>query len=232
MKLLSDQYKTLDNYLTIKWTISFHALGLREKFLFSEKPNSENAKKLIGGKSFAGNDDINRYKLKWGGWWIDYNEDLARKHKNQLPPRSLFEQKKLIICQNSLRLRASYDEKDFYCKDTFFVAHLNQNAQKNYNLKFFLALLNSKLLHYYYANIYKGTHVAGGYLHYLIGYLYSLPVAEPTKKQQLEIVALADKILFTKEEKEFARIDENIDKLIYSLYNLNDQEIKTVNSFI
>ena len=147
MKLLNDQYKTLDNYLTIKWTISFHASGLREKFLFPKKPQSDYAKKLIGGKSFAGNDDINRYNLKWGGWWIDYNEGLARKHKNQLPPKSLFEQEKIIICQNSLRLRATYDDKGYYCKDTFFVAYLNDELKKDYNIKFFLALLNSKLLH-------------------------------------------------------------------------------------
>jgi methylase of polypeptide subunit release factors len=232
MKLLDGKYKTFDNYLTIKWTISFHASGLREKFLFPEKPQSEFAKKLIGGKSFAGNDDINRYNLKWGGWWIDYNEELARKHKNQLPSKSLFEQEKLIICQNSLRLRATYDNKGYYCKDTFFVAHLNDNLKNDYNIKFFLALLNSKLLHYYYANIYKGTHIAGGYLHYLIGYLYSIPVAVPTKKQQSEIVALVEKILSTKEEKESYMIDAKIDKLIDELYDLNEQEVKITESFI
>ena len=163
---------------------------------------------------------------------MDYNEKLARKYKNQLPPKSLFEQKKLIICQNALRLRATYDDKGYYCKDTFFVAHLNENLKKDYNIKFFLALLNSKLLHYYYGNIYKGTHVAGGYLHYLIGYLYSIPIAMPTKKQQTEIVALVDKILSTKEVKEYAGIDQKIDKLIYDLYNLDEQEIKIVGSFI
>ena len=171
MNLLSDKYKTLDNYLVMKWTISFHATGLREKFLFPEKPDSPFSKKLIGGKSFAGNDDINRYNLKWGGWWINYDEELARKHKNQLPPKSLFEQEKLIICQNSLRLRATYDDKNYYCKDTFFVASLKENLYKDFELKFFLAILNSKLLHFYYGNIYKGTHIAGGYLHYLICYL-------------------------------------------------------------
>ncbi len=232
MKLLGDQYKTLNNYLKIKWTISFHTAGLREKFLFSQKPNSLNAKKLIGGKSFAGNDDINRYKLKWGGWWIDYNENLAKKYKNQLPPRNLFEQEKLLICQNSLRLRAAYDEKNFYCKDTFFIANLNDNLKNDFDLKFFLALLNSKLLHYYYANIYKGTHIAGGYLHYLIGYLYSLPIAEPTKKQQMGIVALVEKILKTEKENEFIKTDNQIDQLIYKLYNLNNDEIKIVESFI
>jgi len=232
MKLLGEQYKTLDNYLKIKWTISFHTAGLREKFLFPQKPNSINAKKLIGGKSFAGNDDINRYKLKWGGWWIDYNENLAKKHKNQLPPRSLFEQEKLIICQNSLRLRATYDKEYFYCKDTFFTASLNNNLKNEFNLKFFLALLNSKLLHYYYANIYKGTHIAGGYLHYLIGYLYSLPIARPTKKQQTDIVVLVEKILKTEKENEFNKIDSQIDQLINKLYNLSDNEIKIVESFI
>ena len=129
-KLLSKKFKTLDNYLAIKWTISFHAAGLREKFLFPEKPKSEFSKKLIGGKSFAGNSDIDRYKLKWGGWWIDYNEELAKKHKNQLPPKEIFEREKLIICQNALRLRAAYDNQNYYCKDTFFVASLNSNSAK------------------------------------------------------------------------------------------------------
>jgi len=232
MKLLNEKYKTLDNYLTIKWTISFHASGLREKFLFPEKPQSEFAKKLIGGKSFAGNDDINRYNLKWGGWWIDYNEELARKHKNQLPPKSLFEQEKLIICQNSLRLRATYDNKGYYCKDTFFVAYLNDSLKNDYDIKFFLALLNSKLLHYYYGNIYKGTHIAGGYLHYLIGYLYSIPIAVPTKKQQSEIIALVDKLLETKTKDEYTKLDQKLDNFIYKLYSLTEDEINITNNFI
>ena len=157
---------------------------------------------------------------------------MAKKHKNQLPPKSLFEREKLIICQNSLRLRATYDDKDYYCKDTFFVASLLEDRKKNFNLKFFLAILNSKLLHYYYGNIYKGTHIAGGYLHYLISYLYSLPIAEPTKKQQANIITLVDKILNAKNSDEFKELDNKIDKLIYSLYNLDRESVEIVNSFI
>lgn len=231
-KLLSEKYKALENYLTIKWAISFHAAGLREKFLFPAKPESQYAKKIIGGKSFAGNDDVNRYKLKWGGWWIDYNQELAKQHKNQLPPPKMFEQEKIIICQNALRLRAAYDDKEFYCKDTFFTAVLNDNIKSRFELKFFLALLNSKLLHYYYANIYKGTHVAGGYLHYLVGYLNGLPIAEPTKKQQSEIVALTGKIMQTENENQFNKIDERIDGLIYKLYGLEDEQVKIVENFV
>lgn len=229
-KLLAERYKTLNHYLTMKWTLSFHAAGLREKFLFPQKPNSKNAKKLIGGKSFAGNSDIDRYKLMWGGWWIDYDEALAKKHHNQLPPRSLFEREKIIICQNALRLRAAYDSQGFYCKDTFFVSYLNERVQTDFNLKFFLALLNSKLLHYYYANIYKSTHVAGGYLHYLVCYLNSLPVAEPTERQHKEIVDLVEKIINTKDSETFKKIDKKIDNLIYRLYDLTSQEIEIVDA--
>ncbi|PIS43393.1 hypothetical protein COT23_01485, partial [Candidatus Kaiserbacteria bacterium CG08_land_8_20_14_0_20_50_21] len=141
-------------------------------------------------------------------------------------------QEKLIICQNSLRLRAAYDDKDYYCKDTFFVASLLEDRKKDFELKFFLAILNSKSLHYYYGNIYKGTHIAGGYLHYLIGYLYSLPVAEPTKKQQVSIVALVDKILKAKNSDEFEELDNKIDRLVYDLYDLDQESIEIVNSFI
>ena len=93
-------------------------------------------------------------------------------------------------------------------------------------------MLNSKLLHYYYGNIYKGTHIAGGYLHYLIGYLYSLPIAEPTQKQQSNIVNLVEKILKTKDNYEFERLDKKIDKQIYDLYGIDHESRDIVDSFI
>ena len=232
LKLLSSRYETLDNYLTIKWTISFHKAGLRDKFIFNERPISEFAKKLIGGKSFFGNQEVRRYKLNWKGWWIDYNQDLAKRYNNCLPTKSIFENEKIIICQNALRLRAVYDDKKFFCKDTFFVAYLNEKNKEEFNLKFFLAILNSKALHYYYANIYKGTHIAGGYLHYLIGYLNGIPIAKPTKKQQSDIVVLVDKILKAENKNEFTKLDKVLDNKIYRLYNISKEEIKIIENFI
>lgn len=235
LKLLGSHYKLLENYLNIRWTISFHSLGLRDKFIFQKKPkssyNTNNTKKLIGGKSFAGNKDIQRYRLNWGGFWIIYNEELAKKFNNPLPPKNIFEQEKIIICQNAKRLRATYDNQGFFCKDTFFIANLKKD-QTDLDLKFFLALLNSKLMHFFYANIYKGTHVAGGYLHYLVGYLNSLPIAAPTKKQHKDIVILVDKILKVKNDNEFNVLDKKIDDKIYQLYKLNNYEIQIIESFI
>jgi len=228
-RLLESDFQTLDKLVEIKWTISFHSTGLREKFIFDRKPNSQYAKRLIGGGSFKGNGDIRRYRLNWGGWWINYDENLAKKYENQLPPREIFERSKLIICQNAKRLLATYDEEGFFCKDTFFVCFEKENI--SVSILYVLALLNSKLLHYYYANIYKGTHVAGGYLHYLVGYLNSLPIAQPTQKQEKYLIELV-KILLKCKDAEFNRIDREIDKSIYEIYHLKENEIDLVENFI
>ena len=231
LKLING-YKTLDTYLEIKWTVSFHSLGLRENFLFDHKPSSRYAKKLIGGKSFGGNSEVDRYRLMWKDWWIDYDREKARRLNNGLPSETLFEREKIVICQNALRLRATYDENNYYFKDTFFVAYLREGIKKNrIVLKYLLAILNSKLMHYVYSNLYHGTRVAGGYLHYLVNYLYGLPIAETNIKEQKEIITLVDKILITRDEKTFNKLDMQIDKRINQIYNLNTEEIKIIESF-
>lgn len=230
-RLLDRSYPLLEDFLDVKWTISFHATGLREQFLFPEKPDSPHTRKLIGGKSFAGNTDINRYRLDWGGWWIDYDEPRARAHKNQLPPRQLFEREKLIICQNALRLRATYDNEHYYCKDTFFVAYPGKRCPPDTSLKFMLGLLNSRLLHYFYANIFKGTHVAGGYLHYLTSYLNRLPIASATSEQRDMVKQYVESLLATSNNEQFKVIDDELDDLIYDLYGLSEEEKYVVRRF-
>lgn len=227
-RLLDRSYPLLEEFLDVKWTISFHATGLREQFLFPEQPDSPHARKLIGGKSFAGNTDINRYRLDWGGWWIDYDEARARAHKNQLPPRQLFEREKLIICQHALRLRATYDSEQYYCKDTFFVAYPGKRCPPDTNLKFLLGLLNSRLLHYFYATIFKGTHVAGGYLHYLTGYLNRLPIASATSEQHSMVEQYVENLLATSDDVLFNMLDDELDELIYNLYGLSEEEKNVV----
>ncbi|MBU4375730.1 hypothetical protein KKH38_04465, partial [Patescibacteria group bacterium] len=68
--------------------------------------------------------------------------------------------------------------------------------------------------------------------HYLIGYLNSMPIAEPTKKQQSDIVVLVDEVLKVKNEKEFTELDSAIDNKIYQLYNISEEEIKIAEDFI
>lgn len=223
-KILESPFENLSEFLDVKWTISFHKEGLREHFLFPTK-SGEFPKKILGSADFEGNSDVQRYSINWSGWYIDYDEEKARQLKNQLPPKEIFETEKLIICQNTKTLRATYDDENYYAKDIFFVASLSERAKKeNVDIKFLLGVLNSKFMSYYYSVIFKGTHVGGSYLHFLVGYLNSLPIQIDSELEK-KIVALVDKMLsvkVTKEEKE--KFDRNIDGLICKLYNINKKE--------
>jgi hypothetical protein len=225
VKMINSNNSKLSELLTTKWSVSFHKSGLREQFI-SDSPKGSNPKKIIGGKSFGGNTEIQRYKLEWAGYWIDYDEMKAKEIKNQFPPREIFEQDKIILCQNSKRIRATLDENKIYCKDIFFVSYLTKKAKEmKIDIKYLLAILNSELMSYFYSIIFNATHIGGDYLHYLPIYLNPLPIKITEEDKQKEIIYLVDKLLNNKlSEKEFGDIDKAIDKLIYSIYEITSEE--------
>lgn len=120
-KLCSQARVRIRDVLDIRWTISFHATGLRDRYVFEEKPDSPYAMPFVGGARFSGNAEVQRYTATWAGTWIDYDEDRARKDKNPLPARSLFSGGVIPICQNALRLRAAWTKQGWAFKDTFLL---------------------------------------------------------------------------------------------------------------
>lgn len=233
VKMINSNSSKLSELLTTKWSVSFHKSGLREQFI-SDSPKGNNPKKIIGGKSFGGNTEVQRYKLEWAGYWIDYDESKAKEIKNQFPPREIFEQNKIILCQNSKRIRATLDEDKIYCKDIFFVSYLTKKSKEmNLDIKYLLAILNSELMSYFYSIIFNATHIGGDYLHYLPIYLNPLPIKLANEHKQKEIISLVDKILNkTLSEKEFEETDRAIDKLIYSIYEITPEESLKISEIV
>ncbi|HQJ57347.1 MAG TPA: N-6 DNA methylase [Caldisericia bacterium] len=232
VKMINSGDNKLSDFLTTKWSVSFHKSGLREQFI-SESPKGNNPQKIIGGKSFGGNTEVQRYKLNWNNYWIDYDEAKAKEIKNQFPPKKIFEQDKIIICQNSKRIRATLDKESYYCKDIFFVSYLTDKAKElNVDIKYLLAILNSELMSYFYSIIFNATHIGGDYLHYLPIYLNSLPIRKICKEKQEEIIVLVDKLLAEKREEDFKTIDSQIDDLIYSIYEITPEEKYKISNIV
>ena len=100
-RLLQDVRGSIGDRFNIRWTISFHASGLREQYVSDQPPDSPHARHFVGGGRFAGNREVEPYHLRWGGTWIDYDMERARRDKNPLPSLSLFLQPKVAICQNA-----------------------------------------------------------------------------------------------------------------------------------
>jgi hypothetical protein len=205
--------------LDIRWTVSFHRAGLRERFIFPE-PMGRCPRKLLGGKSFQGNGDVRRYRTRWSGWWIDYDETRAKEEDNGFPPAALFTGPKLLIAQNARRVIATLDRDDYVCKDTFLAGKPLAAAPP---LPYLLGLLNSAVLSFLYNTLFHATHVGGRYMHYLSCYLDDLPIRladDPT-----EIAALAECLLdpsLTDTERRV--LDCRMDDLVGALYGLSEAE--------
>ncbi len=97
-----------------------------------------------------------------------------------------------------------------------------------------LGVLNSSFMSWYARENFKDKHMSGGYLGLNKGNLEKLPMFELTKSNQPtadKITALVDKILQSKEKDPKAntqKLEKEIDALVYQLYNLTDEEIKTI----
>ncbi|WRB27156.1 Eco57I restriction-modification methylase domain-containing protein [Helicobacter pylori] len=97
-----------------------------------------------------------------------------------------------------------------------------------------LGVLNSSFMSWYARENFKDKHMSGGYLGLNKGNLEKLPMFELTKSNKPtadKIIALVDKILQAKAKDPKAntqRLEKEIDALVYQLYNLTDEEIKTI----
>jgi len=219
----------LGELIEIRWSISFHRKGLRQKFIF-KNPIGKNPQKILGGKSFGGNSEVQRYSLNWAGYWIDYNEEKAKQMKNPFPNLSLFKGKKIIICQYSKRMRCTIDNENYVCKDIFFVAKLKEKAKIfGISEELIVSFLNSKLFSYFYSNIFAGAHVGGRYLHYLPTYLNSIPFPkiDPSIKNLIEN-KVGQILAGNVSTSEFFKLDNELDYLFFKIYNLTDIQIKKI----
>ncbi|MCD5383457.1 N-6 DNA methylase [candidate division WOR-3 bacterium] len=218
---MSSKHHFLKEYLDIRWGISFHKKGIINDFVF-RKPVSLNPRPILGADISSRHSEVFQYQIRWNGFWIDYNEEKAKKINNPFPPRRIFETPKLIIRQNAEKLTVAVDSAGkWYLKDVLFSGRLTERAKKeSISLEFLAAVLNSRLLNYYYSILFKGGHVNNGYLHFLVSYLNTLPIVLMTTKEQLEIVKRVN-ILLEKYDEDIKSI---IDGKICEIYELSDTE--------
>jgi hypothetical protein len=96
-------------------------------------------------------------------------------------------------------------------------------------LKYVLGILNSKLINWYFRNRFDDKHLAGGYISMNTVLLQKIPLCKSKNTNQL--VEIIDKILSDKRENESnntTALENQIDQLVYKLYDLTEEEIAIV----
>jgi hypothetical protein len=217
------------------------------KDLITESKNKKHELKLINTGT------IDRYCLLWDMEYTQYIKDKyfkpvvnLNKLKENLPNRISTIQKDRIVFAGMVKnIEATLVDKNYYTAKSTTVIY-PKNAQTS--LKYTLGFVNSKLANFFFKEINKHNAMAGGYIttskkqiDELIYYKIDLSNKSEREKQE-QLVSLVDKMLELK-QKEVAEqseksktaitrliqaVDKEIDKKVYELYGLSEDEIKVI----
>ncbi len=190
---------------------------------YSEKNKKHKFLKLYRGKN------IKRY-------YVD-NKNIGYIAPHNIDRKFYVKGEKLLI----QRIFSRYGEKLIgnFRKARFVATYINDNHyvdktvtmiwNSEYNLKYLLGIINSKLsswfAHFYLYNRSQLT------MEFMYRYAREFPVKIVSIKQQQIIADKVDKILKLKQKdinEDTSKLENEIDRLVYKLYNLNKEEIKII----
>ncbi|TAE73109.1 MAG: hypothetical protein EAZ85_08000 [Bacteroidetes bacterium] len=225
-KILKLKVLPLDNFVKIYQGI---ITGDNKKFLTDKPKNSDKWQKIIRGR------DINKYLTNFSNIYVYFEPKELWSNTNI----NMFKcNEKIISRQTSDKLIATYDAESYFSLDSTHVMHLKDSK---YNLKYILALFNSKLLNYIYQNNVKES--GRVFAQVKVVNLKQLPIKtidfnnKTEKNQHDKLVKLVENILElnkrlqnstiqTEKEQLQQRIeftDIEINQLVYELYEITEQ---------
>ncbi|EKD80963.1 MAG: hypothetical protein ACD_39C02073G0004 [uncultured bacterium] len=143
-----------------------------------------------------------------------------------LRPRriKLFEKPKILIRQTANRIIAAYDDQGWYCLKSGIIVQLPDDSEIYYF--YLLALLNSKLMDFIYRDLVNEDNRIFPEVKPI--QLFKLPIKIANKLEQAPIIERVQKILVAPDSPDVPRLEAEIDRLVYDLYGLTDEEIATV----
>lgn len=144
---------------------------------------------------------------------------------------SEFENEKIIWGLTADKWAFAYDDSGSYLPSNGYIL-----TSSVLSIKYLLALLNSKLLRYYFN--YIGIMTAGGAFTLKRETIRELPIKEISDQEESQIINLVDSILKITRSEDYInnsaqqtkvkKYEDLIDQLVYKLYGLTPEEIKIV----
>ncbi|WQX79644.1 class I SAM-dependent DNA methyltransferase [Helicobacter pylori] len=143
-----------------------------------------------------------------------------------------FEKEKIVYGEIVQEPRFYLDNGE--CELGVFYAEATSFILTGEHLRYLLGMLHSKLITFAFKTFYAGGGLGESGYRYKKAFLERLPIPQITEKNQEladKITDCAERILQAKEKDPKAntqRLEKEIDALVYQLYNLTDEEIKTI----
>jgi adenine-specific DNA-methyltransferase len=167
--------------------------------------------------------DVCRYYLTWGGEFLMYGKHLSR-------PRvfDLFERKRILVRQ--IPSTPPYCINACLTKEIFLNDLNSMNILIDENAESVLAILNSKLISYWFRNKF-GKMQRVTFPQFKVNELATFPIPINLEGYKEILTQKVHEIMLTKAKNpisDTSKLDEEIDQTIYKIYGLTEEEIATI----
>jgi adenine-specific DNA-methyltransferase len=216
--------KVISNSVSITNCATINATSTAsEADAYHDLINETNGYKLINTGT------IDRYESRWG------KEPLTDKGKKYMTPylpindsrisvnrNNLYKQPKIILAKIAISTEAFFDSRGEF-------ASINTNCfhsfNSEYDPKYILAWLNSKLFQYTFECFFEGLKMQGGYLLYSAPNIEKMFIKPISLQEQVPFIDLVNKVTLAREEgKDSKNYEDEIDTLFYKLYGITKSE--------
>ena len=195
--------------------------GNNKKFI-ADKKIDKRYREVIRGR------DVERYKIEFNKKYVLFDKKLLWSNTNE---EKLTKTPKIVIRQTGDRLVGALDNKGYLTMDT---THLIFDTKVN--IRFLLAILNSKLLNWFHRAM--TAEQGRAFAEIKIVNLKRLPVRNTSMEEQGAIATKVDQILAITKTEDYQNnkskqtkvkeLENQIDQMVYKLYDLTPEEIVIV----
>ncbi len=206
-----------------------HSGNIREKlFVMGYR---DNLKPLYyGGKA---GDVIRPYVSYMSGWYVDYRPSIINQQAGEyasLRDERLFVLPKIYVTRTGNPFKAFYDDNS-YASNNFFSLQMKDypNNTKN-NLLFLLPFINSKVCQFFIRN-FAAPRLGDSFIETKIIHLLKFPIPQVSQLEKSKLITLVEKIIKARQSNQQANtsaLESEIDRLVYQLYGLTDEEIAII----
>lgn len=224
-------FKKLGDIAKVNGAATVNEAYLVKEFIFDGDISELNtAKKFIntgGIDPYCSNHGVSPIRYLKGSY--DYPlvkiKDLENMSAKRLEESNA---EKIIIGGMTKVLECYYDEGEYLAGKSTTIVYGCEH------LKYITALLNSKLMNFYYRTFYNSMSLAGGFYRIGAPQVKELPIAFPENEETINIIeSIVSTVQKGFREQNIGNSNQDfeyLDELIYNIYGLSDEEIQSVNS--
>jgi len=176
-------------------------------YYLSDTKENDMYKPIIEGK------DITPFSYKFNKQYVLYSKKLLERAREE---RFFTAQEKIIMRYIGKRIIGAFDNQGYYLQKS---AISLIPKREDVDLRFILAILNSKLINWYYLKL-MGENV---YPRINLNYVLNFPIKNTDNKTKTEVIKLVEKIT---NEKDKGDLIKELDKKICEIYGVSERDLR------